>query len=48
MRGVLHSPLPAREGPGVGPPKAVETPSPESLAALAYPPPSPPFQGGGY
>ena len=30
----------------MGPPKAAETPSPKSLAALAYPPPAPPFQGG--
>jgi hypothetical protein len=29
----------------VGPPKAAETPSPKSLAALACPP-TPPFQGG--
>ncbi|HYW14986.1 MAG TPA: terminase family protein [Allosphingosinicella sp.] len=40
-------PLPGREGLGVGPPKAAETPPPESLAPLAYPPPTPPFQGGG-
>jgi len=43
----LNTPLPGREGRGVGPPKAAETPTPEgSLASLAYPPPTPPFQGG--
>ena len=31
----------------MGPPKAAETPRPEgSLASLAYPPPTPPLQGG--
>src|SRR5687767_3025494 len=40
-------PLPGREGPGVGPPKAAETPSQKgSLAALAYPPSAPPSREG--
>ena len=44
----LKTALPAREGLGVGPPKATETPRPEgSLAALACPPPTPPLQGEG-
>ncbi|HEX8380504.1 MAG TPA: cysteine desulfurase family protein, partial [Allosphingosinicella sp.] len=33
-------------GGGVGPAKAAETQAPDSLAALAYPPPTPPLQGG--
>lgn len=47
-------PLPAREGLGVGPPTAGETPASESLAPLACPPLSDPqagrspFQGGGF
>jgi hypothetical protein len=46
MRGARGIPLPEREGLGVGPPQAAETPTPESLAPLAYPPLTPPFQGG--
>src|SRR5919112_80412 len=41
-----QAPLPAREGLGVGPPKAAETPTQKGFAALAHPPPTPPFQGG--
>jgi hypothetical protein len=46
MRSAWQPPLPGREGLGVGPPQAAETPTPESLAPLAYPPLTPPFQGG--
>jgi phage terminase large subunit-like protein len=38
--------LPEREGPGVGAAGGGRNSAPESLAPIAYPPPTPPFQGG--
>ncbi|HET9638213.1 MAG TPA: transcription-repair coupling factor [Allosphingosinicella sp.] len=41
------SPLPGREGPGVGPPKAAETQTPEKSRSARLPTPSPSLPGRG-
>ncbi|HYW15987.1 MAG TPA: transcription-repair coupling factor [Allosphingosinicella sp.] len=41
------SPLPAREGPGVGPPKAAETPTPDKSRSARLPTPGPSLPGRG-
>jgi transcription-repair coupling factor (superfamily II helicase) len=41
------SPLPAREGPGVGPPKAAETPASEKSRSARLPTPNPSLPGRG-